>query len=323
MAAGEAGMTLAVEAPEQQFGEDLLEEMRERERRVLLAAAAIAEAADKGALLVREHKGAPFYEVKWRDFTGTQRKRRLGRAWVERDAEGEWAKRRGRTRAGYLDERRAWRLIPGVIEAHEEELRDAMPAVRQVLFDDAVKAWLIYLQTEKRIKPSTLAGYRCLLAQPEERGRRRKARIMRAFGGRPLFEIKTKEIRRFLATLDREDISARTVNIHRQILHSIFEYARRKDSFGLPTNPAGDTTKRPEDGVQPIETFEPHEIQTIAAAARAGLHRGKGRLQALGLLGGDGARVATDQRAGCRPLHLRGVYRPSDGRVAGAALAGH
>jgi len=38
---------------------------------------------ETGALIVRAHKGVPFYEAKWRDPTGTQRKRRLGRAWLE------------------------------------------------------------------------------------------------------------------------------------------------------------------------------------------------------------------------------------------------
>jgi hypothetical protein len=58
-------------------------------------------AANKGCLLVRDHKGKPFYEVKWRDLERTQRKRRLGPAWVELDPEGEWVPRRGRVRQGF------------------------------------------------------------------------------------------------------------------------------------------------------------------------------------------------------------------------------
>lgn len=96
---------------------------------------------------------------------------------------------------------------------------------------------------------------------------------MREFGGRKLVGITTKDIRRFLSAMDREDVSARTVNIHRQVVHSIFEYARRGNTFGLSENPAAETTKRPEDGAQPIETFEPDEILAIASAARSSLHR--------------------------------------------------
>jgi len=96
---------------------------------------------------------------------------------------------------------------------------------------------------------------------------------MRRFGGRKLADVSTADVRQFLAALDREDVSARTVNIHRQVVHSIFEYSMRSDAFGLPENPAAGTTKRPEDGAGPIETFEPHEISAIAAAARSNLHR--------------------------------------------------
>lgn len=96
---------------------------------------------------------------------------------------------------------------------------------------------------------------------------------MRSFGGRPLFGIATKDVRQFLSRLDHEDLSPRTVNIHRQVLHAIFEYARREETFGLPENPVARTSKRPEDETAPIETFEPDEIRAIAAAARAGRHR--------------------------------------------------
>lgn len=53
---------------------------------------------EAGALIVRASKGVPFYEAKWRDATSKQRKRRLGRAWLEPDPEGGWRKRRGRVR---------------------------------------------------------------------------------------------------------------------------------------------------------------------------------------------------------------------------------
>ena len=48
-----------------------------------------------GALVIREHKGKVFYEAKWRDATGRQVKRRVGQAWLERDASGKWRPRRG------------------------------------------------------------------------------------------------------------------------------------------------------------------------------------------------------------------------------------
>lgn len=244
----------------------------------------MSDSSEIGALVVRAYKDRPFYEAKWRDSRGTQCKRRLGRAWLEREPRADgWRKRRGRPQPGCLDERRAYAAMARVIAEHEQEL-EREPADRDATFDDAVSAWLEYLQHEKRIKPSTLAGYRSILRSPGSAAEARRsgpsasrgARIMRTFGGRPLAKIETSDVRRFLSGLDREDISARTVNIHRQILHSIFEYAKRDDAFRLPENPAAGTSKRPEDGAAPIETFEPEEIRAIAAVARAGEHRGKG-----------------------------------------------
>ena len=181
-----------------------------------------ADLKDTGALVVRDYKGCPFYEAKWRDSTRAQRKRRLGRAWLERDAKnGGWCRRRGRVRDGCLDERRAYAAMAKAIAEHEAELRRA-PENRDATFDEAVDAWLEYLQHEKRIKPSTLAAYRYLLAQPRRgKKRQRGARIMREFGERKLAGISTADVRRFLSALDREDVSARTVNIHRQVVHSI------------------------------------------------------------------------------------------------------
>jgi hypothetical protein len=135
-----------------------------------------------------------------------------------------------------------------------------------VLFDDVIDAFLEYQETEKRVKPSTLNNNRCLHAQPTGNPKQRGARIIRFFGGRELFGIPTADIRKFLAAMDREEISARTVNIHRQLLHAVFEYARREESFGLPDNPVAATSKRPEDGSKSIEPFEPSEILLVVDA---------------------------------------------------------
>jgi integrase len=231
---------------------------------------------ESGALIVRAHRGVPFYEAKWRDATRRQRKRRLGRAWLVSSSNGGWKKRRGRVRDGFLDERRAYREMSRVISEVEAEQQIAPPK-RDARFEDAVELWLEHLEFEKRAKPSTLDRHRNLLARPrhdidEQRG----ARIMREFEGRSLRSITTEDVRRFLSRLDREDVSACTVNVHRQILHSVFEHARRKETFGLRFNPVSETAKRPEEGARPVETFEPEEIRAIAEAARAGLHRGRG-----------------------------------------------
>jgi hypothetical protein len=77
-----------------------------------------------GALVVRTSAtGSPQYEAKWRDSKRRQLKRRLGPAWLEPDENGGWRKRRGRVRAGFLDERRAHVEMASAISEHEEGLR--------------------------------------------------------------------------------------------------------------------------------------------------------------------------------------------------------
>jgi len=114
-----------------------------------------------GSLSVRAYKDKPFYEVKWRDATRTQRKRRLGRAWLEPDGEGGWRRRRGRVREGFLNERAAYSMMSQVI-AEVEAQQQIAPTMREARFEDAVALWLEHLEFEKRAKPppSTVTG-RC------------------------------------------------------------------------------------------------------------------------------------------------------------------
>lgn len=105
------------------------------------------------------------------------------------------------------DERSAYREMARVIGEVEAEQQIA-PTKREARFEDAVEAWFAHLEFEKRAKPSTLAGYRSLLAHPRpgERGQR-GARIMREFAGRKLRSITTQDIQGFLGGMDREDVA--------------------------------------------------------------------------------------------------------------------
>ena len=229
-----------------------------------------------GNLRFREHKGKVFVEAKWRDSTRTQRQKRLGLAWAETSAAGEWVKKPGRVKPGFLDERGAYVAMAAVIDDHEAELSRAPGHRQEGTFDAAAASWLDHLQHEKRAKPNTLKEARIILATPSS-PKQKGARIMRTFSGRKLADISSSDIQRFLAALDRQGLSARNTNRHRQTLHSIFNYAMRPDTFGLKANPVATTSKRPEAGAKQLDVFEPAEIEKIAEAARSGLHRSKPR----------------------------------------------
>ena len=237
----------------------------------------MSERNASGALIVVERDGGPVYYAKWRDSTRRQVKRRLGPAWAERDAEGAWRKRRGRARDGYLDEKAAIVEMRRVIDEHESKLAAFRPE-SEPTFDDAAADWLHRLEHVDGVKPSTLADYRLMLTSPDaparKRGRRTAGRLMAEFGGRQLRSITTAQVERFLAGLDREPVSKRTVNKHRQVVSAILEHAaRRPERFGITENVARATAKRREPAAGVLDFYEPEEVAALARAAREGRHR--------------------------------------------------
>jgi integrase len=239
-------------------------------------------------LLVVERDGGPVYYAKWRH-EGRQIKRRIGRAWIVRGdaAPGDrrhshhpgWIKRRGRPADDYLTADMALANVPAVVAAWEAE-RAQLTAERvvRVTFDEAAAAWLDHARTVRGIKPSTLADYTAALRQPDyqpkRRGHKPVARIMAAFGGRPIDSITSTDISRWLTKLDRDPVlSARTVNKYRQILHAIFKHACRADTFALAANPVAATEKRREADLAEIVTYSPAEVFAIARALSNGEHR--------------------------------------------------
>ena len=174
-------------------------------------------------------------------------------------------------------------VLGEAIKAREEEL--ATPTVDpadQPTFADAAAAWLHHLEHVKGVKPSTLLDHRYYLAPADtparKRGKAPAARIMKKFGHRPVASIGKVEIAHFLSRLDTEPrITPRTVNKHRQILHSVFEYAMREETFALPANPVRGVDKRREPDATPIDFYEAEEVFALARAAELGAHRDPSR----------------------------------------------
>jgi integrase len=233
------------------------------------------------AVLVRAAQdGTPFFEAKWRDASGRQLKRRLGRAWLETGSEGEWVRRRGRTPEGWLDERAAHVAAAEKVAevAREQELaaeaarRAGVPTVRRVAAE-----WLAWKRDVKGGAPSTLRGNTQLLAEPGAPRRRTKGtyrgRLMARFGDRPIDAVTTREVSDFLRELDREGLSPRNANEHRSVLHSIFAYAMKPDTYALAANPVSGTDKRRQPPPAPLDHYEVHEVEALARACERGEHR--------------------------------------------------
>lgn len=220
-------------------------------------------------------------DPKWRR-AGRQVKRLVGPAWLERDGEG-WRPRCGRVPDGFYDEKRATVRMARLIAEHEQaeraiEAGEIERRERGASFREVAAEWLAHLQRERGAKPSTLSGYRYMLAErgtPHRRGKGvSKGLVQAGFGDRPIAKITAKEVSAFLRELDGSGVSPRTVNKHRQLLSAIFNYARREDTHGISSNPAEATIKRREPPPAVLDFYEPEEIEALAQAAADGRHRG-------------------------------------------------
>src|SRR5688572_9766542 len=96
---------------------------------------------------------------------------------------------------------------------------------------------------------------------------------MESFGDRPADEVTTRDINAMLAKLAATGVSARTVNKSRQLICAIYNYASREATFGLRHNPATAADRRPEPERARLDFYSPEEVEALARAVAAGLHR--------------------------------------------------
>lgn len=234
------------------------------------------------AVVVRVGKdGTPFFEAKWRDAERRQMKRRLGPAWVEPDGAGGWRKRSGRPPADWLDHRAAHvAAAEKVAEVEQEHERAAEAAARESVatFRRVAHEWLVWKREVKGGAPSTLRDNALLLREPGEphkRGTgRAPGRIMKRFGDRPHDEVTTRDVATFLREMDAK-LTPRNVNAHRAVLHSIFAYAMKPDTYALAANPVSGTDKRREPPPAALDHYEVHEVEALARMCERGQHRAK------------------------------------------------
>ena len=261
------------------------------------------------SLRVKDQGGGPIVYARWRDPADPRRQleRRLGRGWLVRKGEpggrpngatiGDWRVRSGRAPEDFLTPDAARERVPGAVEAWLREADEAREAARRerdraVTFADAAGEWL---RLRRDAKPTHLADVRSLLAPVPRPGEpRRAARIMRAFGARPVADVAPADVREFLDWLeDDEDLEPRTVNKHRQVLWSVFELARspaERDregrrvggGFGVAVdNPVTPDTKRRQPARGRLEVYTPEEVLALARAAERGPHRKRGAPKSL------------------------------------------
>jgi integrase len=235
---------------------------------------------------IRQRSSGPFWYGKW-SREGKPVVRSLGRAWAQPDGADRWKLKRGRALDGALTESQAASRMLELIAEHDAdqstiEWRAEERRRRGITFRELAVEWLDYLENEKNAKPSTLANYRWMLAEPGEPHRRGAGQtpglLLAAFGDRPVREVTPRDVARFLRKLGDDGKSAWTINKHRQVVCAAFNFGMRDDTFGLDKNPAANTNKRREPPPVVLDFYEPDEVEKIAQAAARGSHRWVGRL---------------------------------------------
>lgn len=252
--------------------------------------------------------------------------RSLGRAWAEPDGAGGWKRKRGATTNGALTEAQAAARMLELIAGHDAERAAIEESVKErrrrgITFRELAGAWLEYLEQEKNAKPSTLANYRWMLAEPGEPHRRGRGRtpglLLETFGDRRVGEITPRDVSQFLRKLGDDGKSAWTINKYRQVICAAFNFGMRDDSFGLERNPAATTNKRREPPPAVLDFYEPDEVEAIAQAAARGAHRWVVKLSAELGRGQDLPRAARATR-----ISLARIAAETDVNAAFAAKLG-
>lgn len=238
------------------------------------------------SIIIREHRGQPFYEAKFRH-DGRQVKRRIGPAWLERDPDaGGWRKHRGRIAEGAYDERAAHVAAAKLVSEYIEQAADVERAEQErrsqgASFREVARAYLRWLKDVRGAKPSTLRDHEYVLGDPGQPYKygsgETVGHVMAALGDRPAAQISTREVDDLLAAIGDTGASPRTVNKYRGVISAVFNYGAKPSTFALPANPAQDADKRQERHPGALVFYTPDEVEALACALEEGRHRDPSR----------------------------------------------
>lgn len=232
----------------------------------------------------------PYYEAVWHEpqphGPAKPAKQRIGKAWLDlagRDERGrpQWVKRRGRVPDGFYDERRAHAAAPEAVRRYRDRQAAkhhvATPA-EEITVRQLAQEWHQWLQDVRGAAPSTVENYEYMLREPGQKAKRGKhkshGRIMKRFGNKRAIDVTAKDVSDWLRQLEtKEHLKPRNVNAHRTLLHSIYAYGQRIDTYTLPANPVGPTDRRREPPAAHVNYYEAEEVEALARAATQGAHR--------------------------------------------------
>ena len=147
-----------------------------------------------------------------------------------------------------------WPLEPWLRDTLEQARRGTLPGLVRTgaTVAEAAEEYLRYIEDDRERKPSTVKGYRWIIA----------AQILPTFGAMALEDVTSEQVEQWLAGMGRK-ASTRTKAL--VLLQGIFQRARKV--YGLTINPASDVERPPLKRSGDIEVFSPEEVWALARAA--------------------------------------------------------
>jgi integrase len=217
-----------------------------------LTAAQLHPHSVSGHLLRKTRASGDRWHAHWRDASGRQHEKVLGKVWT----------RRGRPAQGYLTKQGAQQLLDELLV----HARKAGPAAARrdhdVTFADATAEWLRYVEHDRRRRPTTLRDYRRMSDDV----------LVPIFGALPIRAITPELIDNYRAHLVAEGrLQPRTINKYLLVLHAIFKRAQRH--YGLASNPVAGVDRQPVRRSTEFRVLGAEEVEALCRAAREGRHR--------------------------------------------------
>jgi integrase len=203
-------------------------------------------AMTNGRIYLREGKRGPVWYGRWRDSTGTQHNRSLGRAW----------RRKSSAPDGYMTKRAAERRLTHLADELEAG-RALSRRVGHVNFGQAARSWLAYVEHDRKRAASTVRDYRIAVERV----------FLPAFGeDTPLHRLDADGFERWRVEQVRNGVrSDRTINKYLVLLHAIFKRAQKL--YGLPENPLALVERQPVRRSNRIDFLAMKQVEALIRAA--------------------------------------------------------
>lgn len=199
-----------------------------------------------GHLLRRARRTGERWHAHWRDASGVQHEKVLGKVW----------KRRGRPAEGYLTKQGAQQLLDELLVQARKAGPQAARRAHDATFSDACSEWLRWVEHDRHRRPSTLRDYTAIIDRE----------LRPIFGQVPLRAMSAELIDSYRTHLLAEGrLRPRTINKYLLVLHAIFKRAQRH--YGLTVNPVAGVERQPVRRASEFRVLSPEQVQALAEHA--------------------------------------------------------